>query len=50
VTADFAGLTPGFIGLYQVNVTVPVLPPGQTTLQLNAGGASSNSVPVYVGQ
>jgi uncharacterized protein (TIGR03437 family) len=48
--ADFAGLAPGFVGLYQVNVTVPVLPSGQTTLQLKAGGASSNSVPVYVGQ
>ena len=27
-----------------------MLPSGQTTLQLKAGGASSNSVPVYVGQ
>jgi len=48
VTADFAGLAPGFVGVYQVNVTVPPLSSGQTTLQLRAGGASSNSVPLYV--
>jgi uncharacterized protein (TIGR03437 family) len=50
VTADFAGLVPGLIGVYQVNVTVPVLLSGQTTLQLRVGGASSNSVPMYVTQ
>ena len=48
VSPDFAGLAPGFVGVYQVNVTVPTLPSGQTTLQLTVGGASSNSVPVYV--
>jgi len=49
-TADFAGLAPGLVGVYQVNVTVPVLSAGQTTLQLRVGGAASNSVPVYATQ
>lgn len=51
VTADFAGLAPGLIGVYQVNATVPTtLSPGQTTLQLTVSGASSNVVPLFIGQ
>ena len=44
--ASFAGLAPGFIGLYQVNVTIPAgTPPGLTLpLTLKAGGQQSNSV------
>jgi uncharacterized protein (TIGR03437 family) len=42
----FAGLAPGFIGLYQVNVTIPAsTPPGLgIPLALKAGGQQSNSV------
>jgi uncharacterized protein (TIGR03437 family) len=44
--ASFAGLTPGFVGLYQVNVTIPAgTPPGLgIPLTLNVGGQQSNSV------
>jgi uncharacterized protein (TIGR03437 family) len=49
-TAAFAGLAPGFIGVYQVNVAVPALAPGATTLQLRVSGAASNLVPLSVGQ
>ena len=44
--ASYAGLTPGFIGLYQVNVTVPAsTPPGLgIPLTLNVEGQQSNSV------
>ncbi|MCX6628563.1 MAG: hypothetical protein NTW28_13130, partial [Candidatus Solibacter sp.] len=43
---SFAGLAPGFIGLYQVNVTVPAgTPPGLgIPLTLKVGGQQSNSV------
>jgi uncharacterized protein (TIGR03437 family) len=42
----FAGLAPGFVGLYQVNVTVPAAtPPGLgIPLTLKVGGQTSNSV------
>jgi len=46
--ASFSGLAPGWIGLYQVNVTVPAgTPPGLgNPLTLKVGGQSSNSVMV----
>jgi uncharacterized protein (TIGR03437 family) len=46
----FAGLTPGFIGLYQANVVVPAsLPPGLALpLNLKQSGAVSNTVSVAV--
>jgi len=42
----FAGLAPGFIGLYQVNVPIPAAtPPGSgISLTLKQGGQNSNSV------
>jgi len=40
----FAGLTPGLVGLYQVNFQVPpTLTSGNYTLQLTQGGTSSNT-------
>jgi uncharacterized protein (TIGR03437 family) len=41
----FAGLAPGFAGLFQINVTVPdAAPTGDTALSLQIAGASSPSV------
>ncbi len=46
---SFSGLTPGLVGLYQVNVSVPAgLPPGNVVLQVVAGGVSSNTATVAV--
>jgi uncharacterized protein (TIGR03437 family) len=47
---SFAGLAPGFIGLYQVNLTIPAAtPPGLAIpLTLKVGGQGSNSVLVAV--
>ena len=40
----FSGLAPGFIGLYQLNVTIPIAaPPGlDQVLMLRVGGVESN--------
>ncbi len=41
----FSGLAPGFVGLYQVNVTLPTgLAAGDQPLILTIGGVSSNTV------
>jgi uncharacterized protein (TIGR03437 family) len=45
---QFAGLAPGFAGLYQVNVQVPQLTSGQYPLQIVAGGAASNAATIAV--
>ena len=45
---SFAGLAPGFAGLYQVNITVPPLPAGDYPLQVSVAGASSNAAPISI--
>ena len=44
----YAGLTPGYIGLYQVNLAVPAsTPPGLgISLTLKQGGVLSNTISV----
>jgi len=44
----FAGLAPGFAGLYQVNIVVPQLAPGNYLVQIAAGGAASNTAAITV--
>ncbi len=44
----FAGLAPGYAGLYQVNVRVPQLATGSYPIQLTAAGVISNSASVSV--
>lgn len=46
----FSGLVPGYIGLYQINVVVPDVPPGETTLSLGSRGFVEDSVPIAVRQ
>ncbi|MEP7367360.1 MAG: hypothetical protein ABI972_29220 [Acidobacteriota bacterium] len=38
----FTGLTPGFVGLAQVNVVVPQLGAGEYSLEISVGGVTSN--------
>ena len=46
VVVEFAGLAPGYVGLYQVNVRIAVAtPPGLgVSLTLKEGGQPSNTV------
>jgi len=48
----FAGLAPGFAGLYQVNVTIPTGAPigRRANLVITAGGLASNTVEVLLSQ
>jgi uncharacterized protein (TIGR03437 family) len=49
ITPDFAGLTPGFVGVYQVNVVVPQNLPAKTyPLQVSIKGNTSNSQNIQV--
>jgi uncharacterized protein (TIGR03437 family) len=45
---QFAGLAPGFAGLYQVNFVVPSLPAGQYALRISAGDSVSNVATIAV--
>ena len=47
-TPTFAGLAPGFVGLYQVNVQVPTTVIGTVPVTLTVGGITSNTVTIAV--
>jgi uncharacterized protein (TIGR03437 family) len=50
VAADFSGLAPGFVGLYQVNVPIPqgVTPGPAVPVSLTIGGVTSNTATIAV--
>ncbi len=45
----YLGLTPGFVGLYQANFTLPALTPGTYPVIVTVAGNSSNAATVAVG-
>jgi uncharacterized protein (TIGR03437 family) len=45
---QYAGLTPGFAGLYQVNLRIPPGVSGALTLRLEAGGAAAAPLTLHV--
>lgn len=47
-TVVFGGLTPGFVGLMQINLTIPSLSAGTYPLVITVGGANSNAAQVTV--
>jgi len=44
----FAGLAPGYSGLYQVNIQVPQLPSGRYPLQVSVGRVGSNAAYINI--
>ena len=50
VPANFAGLAPGFVGLYQVNGPIPagVAPGDAVPVTLTIGGVTSNTATIAV--
>src|SRR5262249_8196825 len=44
----FAGLAPGYAGVYQVNLIVPQLSAGDYQLQISVGGSASNTGTISV--
>lgn len=48
-TVDYAGLTPGFIGLYQANIVVPKVAAGDQKLIIKIGGTASPAALVSIG-
>jgi len=44
----FAGLSPGWVGLFQVNLRVPEAPNGDVSLSIAVGGAVSNVAAISV--
>jgi uncharacterized protein (TIGR03437 family) len=45
----FSGMTPGLVGILQVNLRIPEnVPAGNRLLRVSIGGIESNAVPVYV--
>jgi uncharacterized protein (TIGR03437 family) len=48
VTPLFLGLTPGFVGLAQANITIPAVSSGRNTLTITVGGVTSPAANIYV--
>jgi uncharacterized protein (TIGR03437 family) len=45
----FAGLTPGLVGVMQINIQIPAVSAGEQPLVVKIGGVSSNSAMISVG-
>jgi uncharacterized protein (TIGR03437 family) len=46
---EYLGLTPGFVGLYQANFTLPALSPGSYPIVVTVAGNTSNAALINVG-
>jgi uncharacterized protein (TIGR03437 family) len=50
-TADiqFAGMAPGFVGLMQMNVLIPDVPPGDQSFDVSIGGVAAATTTISIG-
>ena len=49
VDPDYAGIAPGFVGLYQVNVRIPAdLVAGELAVKLKVAGSESNAATLSI--
>jgi uncharacterized protein (TIGR03437 family) len=46
----FAGMTPGLVGVFQVNLRIPALVPGDYPLAFGVGDAIGNTALITVGR
>ena len=47
-STTYAGLAPGYVGLYQFNVTVPSVPDGDTQVTFTVNGVPISQAPFYL--
>jgi uncharacterized protein (TIGR03437 family) len=47
-TVSYKGLAPNFVGLYQFNITVPNVPPGDYRINMTLGGAPLEQPAMYL--
>jgi len=46
---QFAGTAPGFVGVMQINVQVPNVPPGEQPFAITVGNTAANTTTLSVG-
>jgi uncharacterized protein (TIGR03437 family) len=44
----FAGMTPGLVGVLQINLQIPAVPTGEQTLEVTIGGIAANTTLISV--
>ena len=46
---QFAGMAPGFVGLMQMNVLIPDVPPGEQSFDVSIGGVAAATTTISIG-
>jgi uncharacterized protein (TIGR03437 family) len=46
---QFAGMAPGFVGLMQMNVLIPDVPPGEQSFDVSIGDVAAATTTISIG-
>jgi uncharacterized protein (TIGR03437 family) len=46
---QFAGMAPGYIGLMQMNILIPDVPPGEQSFDVSIGGVAAATTTISIG-